>query len=649
MADEEVEEHGPVALFRNSSMDDLRFELKRLQQKYDVLERDKKIMEDEIKLSAKTASDGVAIDQLSREIKLKNAELLKWYESASALGQKHRVVLRHLWLEKRALLEMKTELSRGLDAMFSSPDIISALKRIQDGLHIARSERDELVIASVQHKGKEAALRKRIHGVDSAVKMQKSSFESLKTTIYGELRDWKIFVDTCNKELKSEVLRSSHGSAAMMQSMHQLRAERDELSRNYKTMQIDYGIQIKAVSDLQTEMMIASERFNAISSNLNNKIVDLSTSLENSYSEKKNLASENIRLSSELELGMDQLRRLASVHTALQGELQLAEERENGVRAELATHGSSKAEISSRLKRIQEKVNQMEAQHSEQMKELQSHLEMSREALHRAVLDKETAQRLVGDAAREAELMREKAVDEWKLRYRNLEEKINMTVVNERNIKLRIAEQESLITLLRSKLAEVELREEESNTSQNDMKLQLENKDFLICEAERASLELRGDLMRVEQKLIDQSTKAEVMQKELTDATAENARLLMVVQKECKERTELLIQISELKDVIRDGPMTILQGGGSVHKSGSSAYSHLSAISGLSQDNINSGLITSHNESPCISDKRLSEAINYSRGVENGDPASGADNAWAERIGKPGGRGRKSTRGASRR
>jgi chromosome segregation ATPase len=640
------------SMFRNSSMDDLRFEVKRLQQRYDVLERDKKILEEERVIASTARQDQAVIERLREELKLKSAAVLKGVESASALGQKHRVVLRHLWLEKRALREMKAELGRGMAAVLNSPETLAALGALQAGLEGVQREKQALAAALQASRGRGREVTRLLPLAHESVKRQKRDIGDLKCVVASELNSCNILFTDIRAEIGSRIARSGEAAVQTEKALRTLQLDHEQLSKAHAAREAECAASAGAVSALEQQLGAAraqgaqgeQAREGDIRALAAEK-ADLQREIERRDVEKAELREDNEILVQKLEKSIDQLRRLAEIHESVQTELMASLAREEELKNDLENNGSSKNEISSRLKRIQDKVNRMEEEHSCQVRGLQREAEGGRAALASLRGEGEVERQAAAGEMRAAAAACKEEIAAWEARYSALEQREDEKVVNDRNTKIKLAEQDGTITSLRASLAELRLREEEDGRQRAQGAEALARAEAGLQEAAAAKAALEGDLKLLQQAM-QSDTSSEEKDKQIAEGAAERARLLIVIQKECQERTELLIHISELKDHIRDNSVVGGQGGGST------AYAQPSSGGGLSQDRINSGLVGSAGDAV----PRLADAINYSRAVADTDPgggsASGADGeAWAQRLkggGQGGGRGRKSTRGHHR-
>lgn len=650
MADDDVDPGGAVfTMIRNASMDDLRFELKRLQQRYDVLERDKKIMEDEREL-ARATYDSSTADVLSRELKAKNIEALKWYEYASSMGQKHRVVLRHLWLEKRALREMKAELVKGMDVIFSSSQTIAGLNRLQTGvLHLQR-EKESLTASVRRYETKVSRINDLLPVMRKNLQLQKEVFKVVKTSVFGELHNWSTFFQAAKCNIEQHINNYAHKASLVVETMRNEQTERIELSKRFEESEVARNAQDSVIRELKDQLLLTRQQADTEISGLNFKIINLGCQIEELGKENQHLKENSDMLAEKFEGVMHQMQRLAVIHESTQKDLESALSREENLQKDLHLNGNSKDEISLRLKRIQEKVNRMEEDHSKQLQKLESEVLSAKEAHTVALLGKENALKAAEDTAKANEALLIQEIDEWKDKLKTLEEKSSESVVAHRNSTLKLAEQEGLISSMKSTISELRLRQESANRLKLQAEAEVKQRDEMIHASEGTRADLQVQLVEMKKKHSEQTSSKE---QEIVDVKAEIARLRLVVQKECQERTELLIQISELKDYIRDNSIAAgnTGGGGSVVKSGSTTYSQFSAVEGLSQNKISSGLVASHTDGASIcSDKRLAEAISYSRHVGADEPAStGNEDVWAQKIGQHGSsRKRKSTRGHHR-
>ena len=211
-------------------------------------------------------------------------------------------------------------------------------------------------------------------------------------------------------------------------------------------------------------------------------------------------------------------------------------------------------------------------------------------------------------------------------------------VIKDREMQLKHVQLKGEVTKLNATIAELQLEMSEGSKKMNEKEADLE-----IIKADLRNSEKLRSSLEVELQAIQDKIKAQVdddKDDQIAKGKAEIARLLTVVQKECQERTELLIQISMLKEQPSVGGHKSSMMTDS--KSGSTAYSH--ALTG----GLNHEIIANTADSaPLITEKRLVDAIAYSKQIVSTDPASipqGEDEVWRKRVGNhsgPAGRGGK--------
>lgn len=596
-----------IGMIKNLSKDDLRFEIKRWQQKCDVLSRDKKILEDERSISSTKAIDSTVIENLSEELRNKNAQLLKSQEITGLLLQKHRVVLRHLWLEKRNLLDIKSEMNTASKALFSNSEIFKSVEAIKAEYEVCIN-REELSKKSL------AFLSKRFSAQQINMRQVLSSVRELKTE-WVELK--KSF---CHNNANETVEIFKNLKSAVIQKFQGYMSEKNIQETNMKKVLSSNNIELlrlqTKLTECEAEILREADKI-AVSITAKENLEGDINKLREKLSEKEklisNLSDENLKISDALKVSTDrlnitkdQLSRLATIHDAVQADFTVVLNREEALRQELANSGNHKDDIANRLKRIQEKVNRMESDHAVQLASISQESKQWEQAYEKLGIEHEAS-------FKEIKSQLYKECDEWKSKAAMLEEQMQIQIVNERGHKLKIVELSNIISELKANLGETEIFRDESSREISILRSELsnfKNKTISMSSENEQNLKTLHDL----QSALELSRRYENEKDALIASNAnEISRLNGVIRRECEERTELIIQISELKDCLRD--KTIMNSKYLNNSTKSSIYGQSSVNDSLTFDKIQNE--SSNTSNSIMGQQRkltpLSDALEYGR------------------------------------
>lgn len=522
-----------VGLLRNLSKDDLRFELRRLQQRCDVLERDKHILEEEAELAATRPgqADRAVLDSLTAEIERKSEALRHAEEARVALGQRHRVVLRHLWLETRALREMKSELQSGLRDINSMCTLVS--RRVRAEGEAAAGERAAAGEAWLGLRGRLAAA---LPEVQMQMKDMKFELAKWKANTILQFSNMNVMVGDIvtgmGHEWHQQQERDLAERKAVEAKLHEKEIAEAALTERVRELQNE-------IKELRNSTAASASVHSSEVASLRQEIDQLRDKTGRAERESAELQEENLKKDKDINKLKSEICSLQKLYETAQREYTVASISERNLRADVEASQSHAGEAASKLREMTSKREEMKLIYSRNLDEMNITVEQTRSRLSESELE---ALRLgAALAARTDELG-------------SLQSQLE-------SLKKLTAHQDEKIMELKTQLQNVdrfESRITELETSLRDACSRYDALESNFDEAESLALQQRRDRDELQAKLSSKEVESSRLQKDFEDLRSQHAlssnevmRLTKVVERECQERTEMLIHISELQDNIK--------------------------------------------------------------------------------------------------
>mmetsp|Transcript_25937 Transcript_25937/g.48689 ORF Transcript_25937/g.48689 Transcript_25937/m.48689 type:complete len:646 (+) Transcript_25937:54-1991(+) len=529
--------------------EDMSFEIKRLAQKLQVLENDKLILQEEALISqtvksAKSSDDG-DVARLTMQLSQSRSLL-------TMCATKYKVVKTFLDLERKALAEVRMEMCNSSARIMKEMEmkmntfkdtvlvreaaLQHRFQRVNQELFRSKETAERLKVELHEARNDRRTLQKNLDEVDAELTIEKNKLK-------GQFESISSKIEMYQKEHAKEVKRLND---TMLEKEQQRQEHEDELAKWKMTLKLRVEEKLavdKQLADLQA--LRALEEARAAES-----LKQEQTTLQEEQAANKQLREENADLRGRLETLQVQQGKLLDTHDALQSDFKSLLAREKTLRAELSDNSSDKGEMKRKLRSITEKVSSMEEDHARELGDVRAVVEQKQLLLDSALEGRERegarAENLAREVARVQSLLAESAsrVDGVNAELREMGARKEGVERKLLDVEREKAEMQAAIDGLRSD------RDDALNQSlqvQADMKKVKTKLSQAESEARELSKKLKDDsskssevtrleaeLLRCEEKVQQQSDEV----KGLKDT----------VRRECEERTELMVELSELKD-----------------------------------------------------------------------------------------------------
>jgi chromosome segregation ATPase len=544
--------------YSDFSLDDLLFEVKRLKQRSQVLEDDKRILQEELDI-AKSGSSQAAAGGSNEDRSAMEKNMVHLRSLVTMFSQKYRVVQTFLLLERKALKDVREELDSGLQTV-----------------HKDSEQKLALVVKAVQHR--EYGLQKKLQGLAIELLKEKEKVEKTNAEFAEAMKENNKLVKTLSQTKEDfESERGSmkehfdriNGKIDAYQEVHaeEVRALQEEI-RTKDQAQID--LENKCIQmQKQVEIMNLSmsklkdthvKQVEELEKQCEDHVITINSLRKNGIQvddQLKTMTEDNASLKKKIGVLKEQQEKLLQSHDEVSNDLRSVLAREESLRMELHGTSSDKGDMQRRLKSITDKVHSMEAAHQEEMKGLNGRLEEAGRTI--ALLEK--------DLTRENKLIESGKSALNKAQAMITERDGVISVQNEEIDKLK-GEESQLRIYLKERM---ESMEKELKSSASDILSLRADRD----EALERTKTLTADLSSLRLKNDDQEREIEILKQKLHDAEnvtkvdedllraidekeaklqeckSEIAGLKDTIRRECEERTEMMIEMSELRDQIR--------------------------------------------------------------------------------------------------
>ena len=535
------------------SEDDLRFEVKRLAQRVQVLQRDKQILQQEAQLQGTPgAGAGAGVD--SGAVAALREELSSARGLLTMSASKLQVVRTFLALERETMAEVRLQLSSGQARMMQEMETKMNLfketvlareaalqhrfQRVKQELFRSREAEERLKVDLQEARNDRRALQKNLDDVDAELTIEKNKLK-------GQFESISSKIEMYQKEHAKEVKKLND---TMMEKERQRQEHENELAKWKVTLKLRVEEKLavdKELADLKALRELEATRETE-------KLQQEQAALEQELVVSAQLREDNSTLRSRLETLQVQQEKLLDTHDSLQSDFKSLLAREKALRTEISGNSTDKGEMQRKLRSITEKVSTMEEDHAKELGALREVVEQKQSLLDSALEGRERegvraenmtreVERLQGllvkDASRVGDI--NAALLEMTTRKESLESKlleadkekaeIHGTIESLRgdrddalNQSIKVQDE---MKNMRGKLAEAE-------ANMRDLTRKLSDDSSSSAEVERLKSELQQCEGKAEQQVL------------------EIRGLKDTVRRECEERTELMVEVSELRDRI---------------------------------------------------------------------------------------------------
>ena len=338
--------------------------------------------------------------------------------------------------------------------------------------------------------------------------------------------------------------------------------DRKALDNQNEELRLQLNIHKEKSSDIETlrEQIVSLRRHN---DEVQSERVACENLLTNEINQKTQLQMKNNELVEKIRVLTDQQERLFNENSILQENMSSLIAKEQSLRQELGSHTNDKSDMSKQLRQIKEKVKHLEEENAIEVKGLKAELDALRLEKHEALLGS-NQQAIINNELTNNIKYLQSQVEQQKEKYskemeqlrssHDLERSKNEKLTNENDsykgkTALQLQELQNDNNNLRNDLVDATSR---SNALKDQVKAleatisklnsTISSKDALINSKENESN------VRNNQQVLSLTTSLESTQQLLKDKLEEIDHLKDCVRRECEERTEMLIEISELKD-----------------------------------------------------------------------------------------------------
>lgn len=507
-------------------MEDFEVELKLLQTKYSVLERNYLLLQKEKEFESNLPAPNQ--DFLVEELRLRQQELKNSRDVSNRLQHKLFFVRQHLSLQKKELNDLKVDSEHQCRDIFeickkSMLPVLQRLRILEANYNLCMDDAREH-IASLMSENQH--LIEMVASRDSQLRDLRSDIVASEESISAEREKMRL---KC-LELASKIgqLESIHA-----QAMDGLRVELQG-----RLLEVD--ALKSSLSQFRESEAVAKQH----SAKLSEELKTISESLFHSQVENKTLTARVQNLT-------DQFDRLSSIHEAVQSDLDQARRSECALRSEISSFTGEKGSLQARLRSIQAKVSEIELSRDEELKKLANDLQNAQRAEDLAKQSSDKFQKMYSEFSVHC--------DELTRRVQELE---NMN----RTLKTQVTDQvnctkraEESVVIYKKKLADIEkssegLRNEREEFEKSSQQLSARLKEMDKQAREHSS---KLDLLNNQSILAEQRFNRLLEMKSLevaaiiSEKDQEIKDLKETIRRECEERTEMLIHITEMKDKLR--------------------------------------------------------------------------------------------------
>jgi regulator of replication initiation timing len=542
---------------RGYTSDDLVFELKRLRQKYEVLEADNRILraEKDIAESAKSSSSDKSSFPDTEHLKeqrraLRNALIMS--------QQKHRLVITFLDLERNALRDVKQEVLLGQEKMIRemSQKLALVVKGVQTREYALQKRLQNMTTDLLNEKEKRELLILEVADLKAEKKVICCNMETLKKEFDNERSQMNEHFERISKKI--DVYQREHAV-----EVASLRAEMTEKDKFRTDLELTFTKQKNEIITLTEEITKTTIMYNQCNTELKKEkdrflggaqeLQSIRNELQ-SMTEKYTIENDTCnKLRTQALILSEQLQKLMDSHDQLSNDFNSVLSREQTLRHEIQGSSTDKGEMQRKLRSITDKLSEMEAIHANEITALQRKLaEEERKVIEARKATQKESHHITQLQSENKEL--QSVVISKNVSLAKTEEEIIFLKGTHSKTQDRVARLESELRSAEASL--VSLRSDRDHLL--DTKEQL--KDAKALSEQKVSA-LRSELEGVKFELLaHNSTSNEVttlqqqiasLKDTLASKQGEVEGLKDTIRRECEERTEMMLEISDLRDQIR--------------------------------------------------------------------------------------------------
>ena len=540
--------------YSDLSLDDLIFEVKRLKQRTQVLEDDNRILQTEldiaqhgnIKNTPNSGNDDV--DKLKEEIS-------RLRSMTTMFTQKYRVVQTFLLLERKALHDVRQELHTSLDLAQKDMEqkMMQFVKSVQHREYGLQKKLQGLTLDLLREKENNNSISVELSASVKKNTLLTESLEQSKKEFDSERNSMKEHFDRINGKIDKYVQQHAEEVAGLQEEIRSKDKAQIELETRSAQLEKQVEINTTAMSRLREGYV---KQIDQLERQCEEHVIALNSCRQGNSDLENRLAAaakENADLQNKISTLREQQEKLLQSHDDVSSDLRAVLAREESLRMELHGTSSDRGDMQRRLKSITDKVRDMELSHKEEISSANRKIQEANGSI--AQLMKGLAQE-----KQQALAAKEEATSAQ-----------NTIKARDGTIREQAEEIDKLKLQLEKWRVKTEALEKEAKSCQGDLRSLRSDRDEVLqrvsdlgkevdsLQDERAAKEQEIEDLRAKLALtevayeVDKKREQALAEKtrQLDETKEEIAGLKETIRRECEERTEMMLEISELRDQIK--------------------------------------------------------------------------------------------------
>eukprot|EP01041_Mallomonas_annulata_P001219 gene1219-2370_t len=563
------------------SIDDLRFEIKRLKQRCDVCERENAILKAETEIRRTVGGDQATITALTNELEIRTRLIHKYRENYPALLKKYAVIHRHLTLEKKALHEIVVELTSGISAIKTEFErrINITTKYLQENiftlenkyaeksklLETANKDIDILKSNIQENQLTLTSLQKIISTLEHVNTSEKQALQTEITSLLTQIHVLNINIQDKDDQFSLLQMQTEESNTRNKALEFQLQDINNQI-QNYSSKINSLQSSLCDIKQKNEDLLVEKEKLQDIFSNyqitndtLQVKINESESKYESSISSiqlnqlKISSYEEQIKTNS---IEIQQLKfkniQINEQYNTLEQEYLKMKSKEINLLHDINKNGSEYEEMRSKLINIQEKMKEIDTDHLQELSRLKNIQKEHEKRIWETIQDRD---QIINNnillESQKRELSNQ--ISDLKLKCdellkTNIElEKNNLKLEQDNNKK------KTNLSSLEDSLRQLRQDRDDINESLIKIRNESSSKDKSFRELQdrissvHTELEVKSNELKLLKTSKGQNDNCEV---QLQEKMEEIATLKQTIRRECEERTELIIEISEIKQLL---------------------------------------------------------------------------------------------------
>jgi len=473
------------------------------------------------------------------------------------------VVLRNIQLERQALAEIKKDCVKFGDTYMSTNFTDMVIAEVSE-----RCKNEEL---GFQDKLRSASSRvTQLESESMALKITNFEQGSKILTLEGQLESLSKQLSDGSANMDSENRLLAKHNSEMAGKLLDLNSKMEQMETFFRndleTVVFEKDAEIQAVTVENDALKKQIELLQASISKLNSEYSTLKAnsaiSLENTVTGLTSKYSKELVDNKETISKLnEQIASLLEVNEKLQSDFNGILKREELLRKERQSEGKDSSDLRSRLFQVQTKLREIEDDSSSEIRALSRQLEDANDQLRQALRDRDLSDNASKQLDEQLKSSRSKVVELTKSNADALAGMEQATdVLKNELVEERAKAKESSSALntqvktLQQSYDELQKRSSQSNSQLEQFKSKAREFDLYKNAAEDEKEVLQASLQELRSEnhaLKANSAKANGNDEKVKSLEKTIAQLKLTIHKECEERTDMLIELSDLRDEIK--------------------------------------------------------------------------------------------------